>query len=53
MRRFFAKAKRNQVVRKGKQGGATLENSPNLIDPIDTRETIARKAGEAEQSGIR
>ena len=39
-----AKAKENERIRKGKQAGASLQNSANL-SPVDTRDELATKAG--------
>ena len=38
------KAKENERIRKGKQAGASLQNSANL-SPVDTRDELATKAG--------
>jgi len=40
-----AKAKANQVVRKGNQTGATSQISVELITPIDTQKELAKIAG--------
>ena len=39
-----AKAKGNQVARKGEQAGATPQKSADLIDPVETRQEIAKAA---------
>lgn len=40
-----AKAKQNQVVRKGEQAGTSCQKSDNLITPIDTKKEVAKVAG--------
>jgi hypothetical protein len=39
-----AKAKANQVARKGEQAGPSCQKSDKLIDPIDTKKEIAKAA---------
>lgn len=40
-----AKAKQNQVARKGEQAGTSCQKSDNLITPIDTKKEVAKVAG--------
>ena len=47
------RAKENEKIRKGKQPGASLTNSSNLIDPIHTRKELAKEAGVSEDTVAR
>ncbi len=43
-----ARAKENQVERKGEQSGATLTTLSNLIEPVNTRAEVAKIANVSE-----